>query len=163
MICCPSAVHKWPFKRTYYSIFGKECLVVGSIICRPLRMYCLAPYTVPLGPFYRPSVMERVMQASVPSWREFSSTRKGNSSHFSSIPPLHLHTADLLEGTTAWSRAAGRWVRTTPLGRVARYSSPSVRERNAFAEVSQEVGKYHPIKLSEQPLIATFYYSNTLW
>ena len=50
MICCPSAVIKCPFKRTYYFIFGKECLVFGNIICCPFRMYCLAPYTVPLGP-----------------------------------------------------------------------------------------------------------------
>ena len=35
---------------TYYSIFGKKCLVFGNIVCCPLRMYCLAPYTVPLGP-----------------------------------------------------------------------------------------------------------------
>ena len=50
MICCPSAVNKCPFKRNYYSIFGKECLVYGNIMCCPFRMYCLAPYTVPLGP-----------------------------------------------------------------------------------------------------------------
>ena len=49
MICCPSAVNKCSFKRTYYSIFGKECLLCGNIICCPFRMYCLAPYTVPLG------------------------------------------------------------------------------------------------------------------
>ena len=50
MICCPSAVNKCPFKRAYYFIFGKKCLVFGNIICYPFRMYCLAPYTVPLGP-----------------------------------------------------------------------------------------------------------------
>ena len=50
MICCPSAVNKCPFKRTYYAIFGNECLVFGNIICCPFRMKCLAPYTVPLGP-----------------------------------------------------------------------------------------------------------------
>ena len=50
MICRPSAVNKCPFKRTYYFIFGKECLVCGNIICCPFRMLCLAPYTVPLGP-----------------------------------------------------------------------------------------------------------------
>ena len=50
MICCPSAVNKCPFKRTYYYVFGKECLVFGSIICCSFRMKCLAPYTVPLGP-----------------------------------------------------------------------------------------------------------------
>ena len=38
MICCPSAVNKCPFKRTYYSIFGKECFVFGNIICCPFRM-----------------------------------------------------------------------------------------------------------------------------
>ena len=37
MICCPSAVNKCPFKRTYYSIFGKECLVFGYIICSPFK------------------------------------------------------------------------------------------------------------------------------
>ena len=31
-------------------MFGKECSVLGYIICCPFRMYCLAPYTVPLGP-----------------------------------------------------------------------------------------------------------------
>ena len=50
MICCPSAVNKCPFKRTYYSIFGKECFIFGYIICCPFRMKWLAPYTVPLGP-----------------------------------------------------------------------------------------------------------------
>ena len=50
MICCPSAVNKCPFKRTYYSIFGKECFIFGYIICCPFKMKCLAPYTVPLGP-----------------------------------------------------------------------------------------------------------------
>ena len=50
MICCPSPGNKCPFKRTYYSIFGKECLVFGNIICCPFRMKCLAPYTVPLSP-----------------------------------------------------------------------------------------------------------------
>ena len=50
MICCPSAVNKYSFKRTYYSIFGKECFFFGNIICCPFRMECLAPYTVPLGP-----------------------------------------------------------------------------------------------------------------
>ena len=49
-ICCPSAVNKFSFKRTYYSIFGKECLIFGNIICCPFIMQCLAPYTVPLGP-----------------------------------------------------------------------------------------------------------------
>ena len=53
MICCPSAVNKCPFKRTYYFIFGKECLVFDHIICCPFRMYCLAPYTVILGPTWR--------------------------------------------------------------------------------------------------------------
>ena len=38
------------FIHKYYSIFGKECLVFGNIICCPFRMFCLAPYTVPLGP-----------------------------------------------------------------------------------------------------------------
>ena len=50
MISCPSAVNKCPFRRTYYSIFGKECFIFGYIICCPFRMKCLAPYTVPLGP-----------------------------------------------------------------------------------------------------------------
>ena len=49
MICLPSAVNKCPFKRTYYSIFSKECLVFGNIICCPFRMKCLALYTVPLA------------------------------------------------------------------------------------------------------------------
>jgi hypothetical protein len=48
--CCPFAVNKCPFKRTYYSIFVNECLVFGNIIFPPFRMYCLAPYTVPLSP-----------------------------------------------------------------------------------------------------------------
>ena len=34
----------------YCSIFGKECLVFGNIICCPFRIYHLAPHTVPLGP-----------------------------------------------------------------------------------------------------------------
>ena len=38
------------FKRTYYSIFGKEWFIFGYIICCPFRMKGLAPYTVPLGP-----------------------------------------------------------------------------------------------------------------
>ena len=42
LICCPSAVNKCLFKRTYYFISGKECLVFDNIICCP-------PYTVPLG------------------------------------------------------------------------------------------------------------------
>ena len=50
MIYCPFAVNKCPFKRPYYSIFGRECLVFGNFICCPFRMYCLDPYTVPLGP-----------------------------------------------------------------------------------------------------------------
>ena len=50
MICCPSAVTKCPVKRTYYSIFVKECFIFGYIICCPFRMKRLAPYTVPLGP-----------------------------------------------------------------------------------------------------------------
>ena len=50
MICFPSAVKKCLFKMTYISIFGKECFVFGNIICGPFRMYCLALYTVPLGP-----------------------------------------------------------------------------------------------------------------
>ena len=50
MICCPSAITKYPFKRTLYSIFGKECLVFGNTICCPFSMYWLAPYTVSLGP-----------------------------------------------------------------------------------------------------------------
>ena len=50
MICCPSADNKCPFKRIYYYIFGKECLVFGNIICCSFRMYCLAPYNVPPGP-----------------------------------------------------------------------------------------------------------------
>ena len=37
------------FRIIYCFIFGKECLVFGNIICSPFRMYCLAPYTVPLG------------------------------------------------------------------------------------------------------------------
>ena len=50
MICCFSAVYQFPFKSTYYSIFGKECLVFDHIICCSFRMYCLASYTLPLGP-----------------------------------------------------------------------------------------------------------------
>ena len=50
MICCSSAVNKCPFKGTYYSILGKECLLFGNITCCPFRMYCLAPFTVPQGP-----------------------------------------------------------------------------------------------------------------
>ena len=50
MICCPSAGNKCPFKKTYYFICGKECLVFSNIICCPLRMTFLATYTVPLGP-----------------------------------------------------------------------------------------------------------------
>ena len=50
MMGCPSAVNKCPFKRTYYNMFGKECFIFGNIICCTCRMYCLAPYTVPLGP-----------------------------------------------------------------------------------------------------------------
>ena len=30
--------------------FGKECQVFGISICCPFRIYCLAPYTVPLDP-----------------------------------------------------------------------------------------------------------------
>ena len=52
IICCPSALNKCPFKRIYSSIFGKECLVFGNTICCLFRMYCLAFYTVPLGPSY---------------------------------------------------------------------------------------------------------------
>ena len=52
MICCPSALNKFPFKRTYYSIFGKECFIIGYVICCPFRMKCLAPYTVPMGPTF---------------------------------------------------------------------------------------------------------------
>ena len=57
MICCPSAVNKCPLKRTYHSIFGKECFIFGYIICCSFRMKCLAPYTVPLGPSYVLHVM----------------------------------------------------------------------------------------------------------
>ena len=31
-------------------MFGEVCLVFDNIICRLFIMYCLAPYTVPLGP-----------------------------------------------------------------------------------------------------------------
>ena len=37
MICCPSAVNKCHFMRTYYSIFGKGCFVFGSIIYCPFK------------------------------------------------------------------------------------------------------------------------------
>ena len=50
MICCFSAVTKCPSKRTFNSIFSKECLVFGNIICCPFKMHCLVPYIVPLGP-----------------------------------------------------------------------------------------------------------------
>ena len=43
MTSCPSAVNKYPFKGTNYSIFVKECLVFGNIICCPFIMYWLAP------------------------------------------------------------------------------------------------------------------------
>ena len=52
MICGPSAVNKCPFKRTYYSIISKECLVFGNVMCCPFRMHCLAPDTVPMGPIF---------------------------------------------------------------------------------------------------------------
>ena len=67
MICCPSAVNKCPFKRTYYFIFGNDYLVFGNIICCPFRMYCLAPYTVPLGPtlWLRCIVCETCSKASM--------------------------------------------------------------------------------------------------
>ena len=52
MICCPFAVNKCPFKRTYFSIISKECLVFGNIICCPFRMHCLALFSVPLDPKY---------------------------------------------------------------------------------------------------------------
>ena len=52
LICCPFAVNKCPFKRTYFSIISKECLVFGNIICCPFRMHCLALFSVPLDPKY---------------------------------------------------------------------------------------------------------------
>ena len=61
MICCPSAVNKCPFKRTYYSMFGNECFIFGSFICCSFRIKCLAPYTVPLGPTSRTSIVIKYM------------------------------------------------------------------------------------------------------
>ena len=40
VICCPSVVNKCPFKRTYYSIFGKECLIFVINIRCPFRINC---------------------------------------------------------------------------------------------------------------------------
>ena len=37
MICCPSALNKFPFNKSYYSIFGKKCLLFGNIICYPFK------------------------------------------------------------------------------------------------------------------------------
>ena len=30
MICCPSPVKQCPFKKTYYSIFDRECLALNT-------------------------------------------------------------------------------------------------------------------------------------
>ena len=37
--CCPFAVNKCPFKRTYYFIFGKYCLVFGKEYVAPFQVY----------------------------------------------------------------------------------------------------------------------------
>ena len=71
MICCPYAVNECPFKRTFYLIFGKECLVFGNFICCLFRIKCLAPYTVPLGPMPAVLLSASVERFFVSRMRDF--------------------------------------------------------------------------------------------